>query len=474
MKLKQNKGVILELTLIFGAIFLVVGVSFISWLTRENKLVSRKVDKELALQIAEAGINYYTWHLAHDEDDYTDNHPGDPLNGNGNYGPYIHEYFDSANIKIGEYSLEITPPQNGSTIVTIHSTGYTVEYPNIKRTTVIRVGKKSFSDFSFLTHEPIWIGVGEATSGKIHSNGGIRFDDTANAAVTSAVASYDCVAAGHSCSSNPQPGIWGSGGPASFWDFPVAQVDFSGVVADINDLQAEAIANGVYYDDTAPRGYHVTFKNNGTFDVRRVNNTGPNVWQYVIEESACRNIPEQIQIEGPATNHPIPSNGLIFFEDNVWIDGIVNGKVTLVSASLAAAALPYSDPGNTDVRINGNINYIARDGNHKLGIIAQRNIFIPKYAPANLTIDAALLAQKGHAFYRQYIGCSMASVKTNIEVYGTIITNKFWTWSYVNGSGVVVDGYQTTNTMYDNDLTFDPPPFFPTTGGYLRLSWEEE
>lgn len=467
MKLKQNQAVILELTLVFGAIFVIVGVSFLTWMVKENKLVSKKVDKELSLQIAEAGIDYYVWHLAHNENDYTDDNPGDPLNGNGNYGPYIHDYFDNGGQKIGEYSLEITPPPVGSTIAVINSTGYTTSSPNTKRNLRTRVGKKSFADYSFLTAAPIWIGSGEATTGKTHSNGGIRFDDTAQAKITSAVASYNCAGTGHGCAGT-KPGIWGSGGPASFWEFPVAPVDFTGVTVDLDNLKTQAQSAGVYYNGAA-NGYHITFLNNGSFDVRRVTNLRPSVWQWVEEcpPNGCwKLIPEQIQTENLIANQAIPANGIVFIDDDVWVDGVVNGKVTLVAAQLP-------DTGwnnNVDIRINGNITYTARDGNHKLGLIAQRNIMVPRYAPNNLTIDAALLSQKGHVYYRNY---NSNSLKNNIEIYGSIITNKFWTWSWISGSSVV-DGYQTTNTIYDNTLAFYPPPFFPTTGGFIRLSWEEK
>lgn len=473
--LKQKHGIILELALVFGAIFIIVGTSLLSWMVQENKLVSRKADKELALQIAEAGVNYYMWHLAHNESDYKDGHDGDSLNGNGNYGPYIHDYFDSTNKKIGEYALEITPPPPGSTIAVINSTGKTVNSPNTKRVLKVRIGKKSFADYSFLTHAPIWIGSGEATSGKTHSNSGIRFDDVAHAKITSAVPSYDCIAANSGCSSSPQPGIWGEGGPISFWEFPVAPIDFAGITVDLNSLKDEANDNGVYYNSQA-KGFHITFKNDGTFDVKKVTNLQSNLWQWVDYEVDLgppdykwRKLPEQIQTEVFVANHPIPANGIIFIEDNVWVDGIVNGKVTLVSAKLP-------DPGdiisndNKDIRINNNITYVARDGNHKLGLIAQRNIMVPRYAPTNLTIDAAMLAQKGHVYYRNY---SSNLVKTHIEVYGSIITNMFWTWSYSTGLAII-EGYQTTNTIYDSTLGFYPPPYFPTTGGYIRLSWEEK
>lgn len=468
---RKSPGVVIELVLVFGAVFLVIGVSLMSWIISQQKLITKKVNKELALQIAEAGIDYYSWHLAHDENDYKDSHDSDSLNGNGNYGPYIHVYYNNSGQEIGEYSLEITPPAVGSTIATINSTGYTRESPSVKRTLKVRVGKRSFADYSFLTDAPIWLGDGEATTGKTHSNNGIRFDDTAHAKITSGVATYDCAGTGHACT-GIKPGIWGSGGPTSFWEFPVIPIDFSGVTVDLSVLKSEAQDNGVHYNPAA-QGYHITFKNDGSFDVRRVSQLENTVRQWIEEEPNLgapnyrwRNIPEQIKTETLVANHAIPTNGIVFIEDNVWVDGVVNGKVTLVAAKLPDTGWD----NNKDIRINGNITYVARDGNHKLGLLAQRNILVPRYAPSNLVIDGAMLAQKGHVYYRNY---ASRSSKTNIEVYGSVITNKFWTWSWLEGAGIF-DGYATTNTIYDNTLAFYPPPFFPTTGSLIRLSWEED
>ena len=57
-----------------------------------------------------------------------------------------------------------------------------------------------------------------------------------------------------------------------------------------------------------------------------------------------------------------------------------------------------------------------------------------------------------------------------------MITNLFWTWTWVSWNGseyVTVDGYDETSTVYNNNLTFAPPPSFPTTENFEVLSWDE-
>ncbi len=137
---------------------------------------------------------------------------------------------------------------------------------------------------------------------------------------------------------------------------------------------------------------------------------------------------------------------------------------------MAAARLPDTNPSNRkSITINDNLTYVDRNGSHILGLIGQKNVKVPRYAPSVLTIDAFMLAQYGRIYYNNY---DTNSLKTSIEVYGGIISNLVWTWSWISGS-TVVDGYATTTSIFDTNGTFAPPPSFPTTGEYTFISWEE-
>jgi hypothetical protein len=120
--------------------------------------------------------------------------------------------------------------------------------------------------------------------------------------------------------------------------------------------------------------------------------------------------------------------------------------------------------------LNGNITYSAKDGTDVLGLIAEQNILIPKNSPTNLEVDAALLAQNGATKRYYYPG----DTKNSLFIYGSIITNKTWTWSWVSGGGAVISGYENTNATYDTNLTYGPPPGFPVGSEYNLLSWEVE
>jgi len=103
-----------------------------------------------------------------------------------------------------------------------------------------------------------------------------------------------------------------------------------------------------------------------------------------------------------------------------------------------------------------------------VGLIAEKNILIPHNSPEDLEVDAALLAQNGAAKRYFYAG----DTKNSITIYGAIITNGLWTWSWVSGGGSVVSGYKHTNSTYDANLTYGPPPGFPVGSEYNLISWE--
>lgn len=445
-----NKGNTILLVIVFTTIFLIIAGGLMSLTLQERKLNLAQAGDAQALQIAETGLNYYRWHLAHEPDEYV-----------ADTGE--HDYINYSGEVIGAYDIEVTPPEVGSTAVTIRSTGWLDDFPQRTRVVEAKYGISSLAHYAFLTNSNIWLGDTESISGEMHSNGGVRMDGTTNARMTSAKETYTCTSE-HGCSGQTKPGIWGTGTPTDFWDFPVPAIDFDIITVDLSGIKADAKSNGYYIKKSNKQGYQVIFNANGTFDIYKVTAVKDNQRQYDAESSFYQK--QKIKTKTYVGNYAIPTNGLMFIEDNVWVEGTVNGKVTL-----ASARFPDQTSTNTTIYINDNIHYLARDGNHQLGLIAQKHVLVPRHAPSDLTIDAIMLAQKGHVMRHYYYN---SVVKNSIEVYGGIITNKVWTWSWVYcDTCPVIDGYNETLAIYDSSLTYTPPPSFPTTGEYTFISWEE-
>ena len=67
------RGNIMIFAVIFGVIATsVVTIAISSYAIFENRASISKHNREQAFQIAEAGMDYYRWHLAHDKTDYYD------------------------------------------------------------------------------------------------------------------------------------------------------------------------------------------------------------------------------------------------------------------------------------------------------------------------------------------------------------------------------------------------------------------
>jgi hypothetical protein len=444
MKLLRNNqsGFIIPLMIATALVICALGFAIAS-VTVANLRFSTHEEKSLqALNIAEAGINYYLWHLSHNSTDYQD---GTGAPATPPYGPYVHSYTDTTGKVIGSFTLYITPPNPGSTVTTVKSIGQ-VSGINGTRTVQAQLGIPSFASYGLLTGTEVWFGPTESTNGPVQSNVGVHMDGTNNGPVTASNATYT-PAAEFGGDGKVHNGVWGNGGPTSQWQFPVPTVDFSQVTANLQTLMTQAQANGVYLGASGTLGYYLHLKSNGTVDIYTVRNetAGGLTTTFVRNQAA-------------------PANGIFYVSDNVWVDGTgYSGRMTIASGKL-----PDNPSTNTSITVINNLTYAAKDGSSSLGLIAQNNVAVAPYAPSNLEIDAALLAQKGHVWF-----ADGGPVKTNLTFYGSIDSYNYWTWSWVNGGGTVVSGYQSDSTTFDSNLTFSPPPSYPTTGSFSVLNWRE-
>ncbi|MFH0755055.1 MAG: hypothetical protein V1910_00085 [bacterium] len=458
-KAKKGYALIYLIIIVFLCSMMIFPITNLLFTT--NKVIKSTVTKEQALQIAEAGINYYQWHLAHFPTDYQD--------GASTTGPYIHDYTDFDSQKnIGQFSLNIIPPPIGSTIVTIQSTGWTNDNPNIKKTITVKYGIPSLTKYSIINNGGIWIYYSPSIfSGQIQSNSGIRFDVLGNAPVLSAKSTYDCLS-WQNCPQGIMPGVWGSGN-SSFWQYPVPMIDFSAFTSNLANIKSLAQSGGIYLPPSNTQGYSFVFIDDGTVSIYKVNSlrSHPTGGTYNVNMNwVAKNKMTAYNERILQYTVPIPTNGIIYVEDNIWVEGTVNGRVTL-----AAAKLPYS-PGNSPIiYIPNNIIYKVKDGSNVLGLIGQEDIIPTYYAPDDLEIDAAVISQNSSFQFYYYPG----NKKNNLNIYGSIIEFGWWFDNFVWTSGIsnnVLAGYANCSYNYDSNLLYGPPPSFPfSSSGYQQITW---
>jgi len=458
-------GSILIYNVVIIFIFSLVMIGALSYASMQLKITASTITRQQAFQVAEAGVNYYQWHLAHFPEDFWDG------NATSTPGPYVHDFIDTdTGQKIGEYSLEITPPATGSTVTLIKSVGYTLDNPQNKRTIIAQYGVPSLAKYAFLTNSDVWIGSSESVNGEMHANGGIRFDGSGNAPIGSAKQTYICQTY-HGCSPTTKPGIWGSASAATkaFWQFPMPNVDFTTMTRDLAVMKSEAQLDGIYLPPSNAYGYSIVFVSDGTLRIYRVDSlrshqTGWDVNDVAHNEDLDYNTRTELAVCSPSPC-AVPANGQIYVEDRLWVEGTLKGK-----AMVAAAQLPYNAPTAPSIIIPNNLLYEAKDGSNVLGLIGQQDILISYYSPNNLEIDAAMIAQNGSAqhYYWPWV------VKNQITIYGAMSSYGVWTWSWVSGS-TTVSGYKYTVTTYDSNLLFGPPPGFPMApDGYRQMSWTSD
>ena len=453
----MTRGSITPALLIITSAFVVVIYGMLSVLSLQLDASHRQTAQEEARNIAEAGINYYRWHLAHDPNDFQD--------GTGNPGPYTHDYHDPQGNITGSYTLDITPPINGSSVITIKSTARTLQYPNVQRTITAQYGKQSLTKFSFLQNSSSWYGTGITVNGEVHSNNGIRMDGINNSLVSSAQETYTC---GGETGCNPpqsRPGVWGSGPNSFLWDFPIPAVDFDSISFDFANMRDSAIADGLYLAPSGSRGYHLIFNGN-TFEVRRV--TGTNYYNGYSADDGCQRRYQIITSETSTGTYNIVDNPIIFAEDHLWVEGLLDGRTTVT-----AARFPI-DSNQMNIWLRGNITYAQYDNSDSMGLIAQNDIYFVRNLPNDFKVDAALMAQKGKIIrhgYLSWCGGTSQAVKNSLTINGSVISFYKSYWNFGSGPS---SGFITRTITYNSDLLYNPPPYFPVTGDFEIISWREE
>lgn len=227
-------------------------------------------------------------------------------------------------------------------------------------------------------------------------------------------------------------------------------------------MRTDAQTNGIYYGASGAQGYSVVFNANNTVSVYRVNTLRSHASGMDVNGV---NHAEDLDYNGRTllATTAMPANGVMFLEDRTWVEGTVASPATV-----AVARLPYNPSTAPSIIIPNNILYTAKDGTVSLGLISQKDVLISYFAPNDLEINAAMIAQNGSA-QRYYFS---SNVKDELIVYGSIMSFGVWTWSWVNSGGTVISGYPNTLTTYDSSLLYSPPPSFPlTNSGYEQLTW---
>ena len=456
------------MVIVFGSIFLLLFGGLSGYIFFQLRQSLKKLAWTESLEVAEAGIDFAKW---------CKNHEIDP--------PLTKDFFDPEGNAIGSFSLEVLSNFScGEEERTeVFSTGFTNNFPALKRKIKIVLGQVSVGQYAYLLNDNVWAGADRELRGYYHSNGGIRMDGENQSIVSSAQESWictdsfgcdssdcpdDCAVEGDACLC---PGVFtttGNSNPDLFFS-PAPLFDFEGITIDLAKIKnlVFAFSQEKYWPpvseiDANGLGYNLKFKNTGEFEVWIITDLD-DTYAYSLEQGWHD---DYFIIESEylySTDYLDPNCSLLFFEDNLWVEGIVKGKVTTVSADLIN---PTKD---TSVVLSADIEYTALDGSDGLALVGQNNVLIGPDSPDIMELRGIFVAQKGHFGRNHY----PSNLKEKLEIYGSIISNGRVGTKWSSGS-VVVSGYSKRENYIDSNLIYFAPPFVPSiTSDFEIIHWEE-
>jgi hypothetical protein len=464
----NKKGIIAVYLLVFGGIFLVIFSSLLTFILLQLKQASEKIALQESLNIAESGANYYRWCINNnvEQDCLTEK-----------------DYLDPSGNPIGHFSLQSSSTVScGQNIQKdIISTGWTNQFPQVKRKVNVLYARTSVAKFTYVLDSDVWVGSSHTIVGPYQSNGGIRFDGANQSMVTSAQNEWVCTNS-FGCSPCPTsqgchiasstcmcPGVFTTTGNSnpSLFDFPVPPFNFTGLTIDLAQMKNISQSSGIYFPPSTTtnplgKGYHIKFKNDGTFEAWLV--TGVSTTSAYSLEEDWHYDAFTITGEYLLGTYSVPSAcSAIFVEDNIWPEGTVKGKITIASANLI-------DPNkDTDAILIGSINYTATSGSDGLALISERNVLIGPQSPNNMTLRGIFVAQTGRFGRNHYAG----NFKNSLEIYGSVISKGRVGTQWTSG-GHIISGYTDRETYFDSNLIYNPPSFVPYVDPEFKIiDWNE-
>jgi len=367
---KGEEGFLLPSLLSITIALLIISTAALLLMDSNYLLVKRNINSQKAFNIAEAGVNYYLWHLAHNQTDYKDGGTTpttpDPTLG---YGPYVHQYYDDNNVNEGTYTLWINPQGGGSTIVTVRAIGQVAGGGAI-RTIQAQIGAPSFASYAVASDGALWFGNTETADGPVDSNLGIRMDGPNTDIVSNANSTYVPSVSVGGDGHTSENGVWCSTSVTApvncntrnktTWTYPVPSINFNQVTTALCNMKKTAFAansatsslaglanacsqtpntltpaylpqrstSGAY---SISKGYLIQLNTNGTYNLYNVN----------AETDTASSYSTALTLQLVSTGVAIPASGVIFAEDNVWVrsNPTFHGRVTIGAGRLHFSCL---------------------------------------------------------------------------------------------------------------------------------------
>ena len=498
---RRDAGNVMVLTVMVMLLITVMSVGVLSVTSNTMFMTSRQRMGSEAFNVAESGAEMGALWLRQQSYAPSGVEPFDPFGG-------------SRTLSGGTYSVIVRPDTGNPTAYlkqyTVVATG-TVGSQSRKVEIVVR--QATFGRFAYFTDKEtssisggtIWWKAGEICDGPAHSNNtsGTNFSINYNGS-TAPIFRDLLTASGSSITYNPSKPTTETTYKKIFLDgskgfkLGVPRIE----LPPSTDAQKNAswgsetghptTATGVYLRSDSQGGIYIR----GDAAVEMGVDGSGNQTIKVTQGSNVTNITVNLAANTTTSTGPVGTgsptscgnvpNGVVYCSGNITslkgtvADNLVQGGVV---TKRSAWTIATDVNANKDILITNRLVYRTRPDKTQdpdaacnlsagtLGLVA-RNIRITTAAPTGMEIDAVCLAGGQNTTAGSFYADSYdtRAVGTLTLLGGIIQKNRGPVNTFNSSTGQTVSGY-TKNYSYDPRLATDPPPYYPTTGTYERMSW---
>jgi hypothetical protein len=420
----NRRGSLLILSYVLIAFIVTWGTSGFRRSVTELHASERYIDTHQSFNLAEAGMSA--------AEAWLDQQPTPPA------GTLAFDPFGGVpqTLSQGTFTVLIDPDDTNAANYldhyTITATGR--ESTNVStRTLSLLVRTESFARYSYFTNSerlpngnPIWFTSRDHLQGPVHSN------DQFNIAGSPVFDGLVSSTAGSINYKNPPP----TGGNNPEFNGGLA-LNAGGITmpSSVAKLRVAAATSGLWYEGNTT----IRLQSNGTMLVTN---------------------PAAGLVNQPTS---LPANGAVFVNGgDVTVSGTLDGTVSIGTSETILI--------DNDIRYADNP-VVNPDSNDVLGLVAEKNIVVDNTAPYDITIQASLMAlDTSFTVEEWWVG----PPKGTLSVYGGIIqSSRGPVGTFSSSTGNKLSGY-SKDYVYDERMASTAPPFFPTTGLYEELLWQEQ
>jgi len=374
--LSSDSGMALAVVMLMSVILFLLATTVLSMVAYRGNQTTAVAERNKAMHLADAGINQYLYQLGENYD-YWQSH--------GVLGP--------VEMEDGHWTVTPSTTPSGSVVLTSVGTlndGYS-------RTVRATVSFPTWGKYIVMVDQgPYSIGSGATFYGDVRCNEGIS-----NSGVITGMA---IAGPGASCTYGTSYAVNYPGGHKN----NQPRVDFTQLTNDLAAMKVSAQASGAYYGSSGALGYSIVLN-------------GPQATIYKV--TAVEKRATAPSSPGPTADSrqlgtltqtlvgtaAIPSDGVFFFDDDVWVTGNYSAAVTIAT--------------NETIWCPGNLVPTVAGATVTCGLVAQKDVLFPFWyqsMPNDQIVQAALLSQT-------------AGVGPDNPTTSELLT---WTWTKNTTTGV--------------------------------------